>query len=90
MNFKLKLLEEAKSSNNREVAKKYGVDESCIRSWRKNEEQIIKSIAEGRTFKSKGHTHTDRSGLQLSRVLTKSYSTTPRVLKGIWGLVCDP
>ena len=34
--------------------------------------------------------HTDRSGLQFSRVLTKNYSTAPRVPMGIWGLVCDP
>ena len=28
--------------------------------------------------------HTDRSNFQLSRVITKNYSTTPRVPKGIW------
>ena len=27
---------------------------------------------------------------QLSQVITKNYSTTPRVPMGIWGLVCDP
>ena len=30
--------------------------------------------------------HTDRSGLQLSQVLTKNYSNAPRVPMGIWGL----
>ena len=30
--------------------------------------------------------HTDRSGLLLSRVLTKNYSTAPRVPMGIWGV----
>ena len=34
--------------------------------------------------------HTDRSGLQLSKVFTKNYSTAPRVPMGILGLVCDP
>ena len=34
--------------------------------------------------------HTDQSGLQLSRVLTKNYSATPRVPMGIWGSICDP
>ena len=34
--------------------------------------------------------HTNRPELQLSRVLTIKYSTTPRVPMGIWGLVCDP
>ena len=33
---------------------------------------------------------TDRSEIQLSRVLTKNYSTASRVPMGIWGLVYDP
>ena len=33
---------------------------------------------------------TDRSGLQLSQVLTKNYSNAPRVPMGILGSVCDP
>ena len=28
--------------------------------------------------------YTDRSNFQLSRVITKNYSTTPKVPKGIW------
>ena len=35
-------------------------------------------------------THTDRSDSQLSQVITKNYSNTPRVPMGIWGSVCDP
>ena len=34
--------------------------------------------------------HIDRSGLQLSWVLSKTYSTTPTVPMGIWGSSCDP
>ena len=34
--------------------------------------------------------HTDRSDSQLSRVITKNYSTTPRVPMGISGSAYDP
>ena len=34
--------------------------------------------------------HTDRSDSQLSWVITKNYSTAPRVTMGVLGSVCDP
>ena len=44
--FKLKLIEEAKKSNNNlQVGKKHLIHESNIRSWRRNEEKIRSSLA---------------------------------------------
>ena len=38
---KLKIVEEAKKSSNRLTGRVYGLDESVIRQWRKNEEKLI-------------------------------------------------
>ena len=49
--FKLmKIVSQAKELSNRKVAKMHGLDESCVRSWLKNEE-IIRQTLES-TFRS--------------------------------------
>ena len=50
LEFKLQIVSQAKELNNRKVAKMHGLDESCVRSWRKNEE-IIRQTLES-TFRS--------------------------------------
>ena len=37
LDFKLQVVEEAKKSNNRHTAREHEIDESLVRSWRKNE-----------------------------------------------------
>ena len=41
--FKLRLVEEAKRSSNREVGRDHGISETCIRKWRKNEDKLIEA-----------------------------------------------
>ena len=43
LQFKLRLVEEAKRTNNRIVGKIHGIDESVVRKWRKDEEKIIEA-----------------------------------------------
>ena len=50
LEFKLQIVSQAKELSNRKVAKMHGLDESCVRSWRKNEE-IIRQTLES-TFRS--------------------------------------
>ena len=38
--FKLKLVEEAKKSNFLEISRKYNVSRACIRDWTKNEKEL--------------------------------------------------
>ena len=40
LDFKLKIVETAKKSSNRQTAIKYSLDESQVRNWRKNERKI--------------------------------------------------
>ena len=42
--FKLRLVEEAKRSSNREVGRDHGISETCIRKWRKNEDKLIEAF----------------------------------------------
>ena len=43
LQFKLRLVEEAKRTNNRIVGKIHGIDESVVRKWRKDEEKLIEA-----------------------------------------------
>ena len=44
LEFKLQIVSQAKELSNRKVAKMHGLDESCIRSWRKNEEILRQTL----------------------------------------------
>ena len=48
------MVEEAKRTSNREVARNYAIAEACIRDWRKNEQKLILSKAQGGQFRKKG------------------------------------
>ena len=57
LEFKLQIVSQAKELNNRKVAKMHGLDESCVRSWRKNEEiirQTLESTLRSNPVKSTG------------------------------------
>ena len=44
IDFKLKVVNVAKKSSNREAARLHSVDESMVRRWRKNEEKLMKTL----------------------------------------------
>ena len=46
MTYKLQLVDEAKVISNREVARKYGFDESLIRDWKKKEIAMREKVAQ--------------------------------------------
>ena len=71
--FKLNLVEEAKRTSNREVARNYAIAEACIRDWRKNEQKLILSKAQGGQFRKKGGGRPVRDG-QLEKILYDWYS----------------
>ena len=53
--FKLKLVNEAKETNCRTVGRNHNIDESIIRRWRDNEEKLIECLATGKTrYRSPG------------------------------------
>ena len=41
LEFKLKVIDEAKKDNNSAVARMYGICESLVRTWRRNEDKIL-------------------------------------------------
>ena len=47
LEFKFRCIEEAKKSSNREVGNLLGIDESCLRQWRKQEDQIKALLESG-------------------------------------------
>ena len=53
---KLEVVDYAELTTNRGAAKEFGVDESCIRKWRSNKEQLIE-IAQDRGTKRKPNLH---------------------------------
>ena len=53
LDYKLLVLEEAKLSNNRQIARNHGIDESVIRRWRKDEMKIREACDRQRTNPSK-------------------------------------
>lgn len=53
LDYKLRLVEEAKMYTNRYVARTHGIDESSVRSWRKQEEQLRIACSVGRMYKVK-------------------------------------
>ena len=59
LDFKLKLIQEAKLTNNvRKVANEHKIDEKCLRDWKKNEAKIEKTLelceSKSLLFKLKG------------------------------------
>ena len=48
LEYKLMIIEEAKTTNNRNVARNHGIDESSIRKWRKDELKIREALAQGK------------------------------------------
>ena len=54
IDFKLRLIEEAKKTSSREVGRVYGIDATVVAKWRKNEEKLIQSVAQGAQFHIKG------------------------------------
>ena len=55
LDFKLRVLEEAKQcNNNRRTALKHGLDESVVRLWRKDEAEIRAALTTGRMFRVGG------------------------------------
>ena len=53
LDYKLLVLEEAKLSNNRQIARNHGIDESVIRRWRKDEMKIREACDRQRNNQSK-------------------------------------
>ena len=47
IDVKLNAIREAERTSNREVARVLGADEATVRHWRKNEQQLIESKAQG-------------------------------------------
>ena len=53
--YKLRIVEEAKlCNNNRQIAMKHGLEESCVRNWRKNEMKLRNALSTGKMFRLGG------------------------------------
>ena len=52
--YKIMIIEEAKRSNNSMVARTHGIDEKCIRDWRRKELKIRAALESGRSFRLAG------------------------------------
>ena len=51
--FKLKAIQYAKEHGNREAGKQFGFDESLVRAWRKQEDQLQQTNKQKRAFRGK-------------------------------------
>lgn len=54
VDFKLRLVEEAKLSTIRAVANMHGIDRTCIRRWIKQEDTLRQAMSSGRMFRLEG------------------------------------
>ena len=73
IDIKLNAIREAERTSNREVARVLGADEATVRHWRKHEQQLIQSKAQGGTFRSKGGGRKVRDSL-LEQILSEWHS----------------
>ena len=53
LDFKLQVVEEAKKSNNRHTAREHEIDESLVRSWRKNEAKMRETCEKEKNVNTK-------------------------------------
>ena len=73
IDVKLNAIREAERTSNREVARILGTDEGSVRHWRKTEDQLIQSKAQGGQMRSKGGGRKVRHPL-LEKILFEWYS----------------
>ena len=67
VDFKLRLVEEAKLSTIRAVANMHGIDRTCIRRWIKQEDTLRKAISSGRMFRLEGAGRKPESHVNVKR-----------------------
>ena len=55
LDYKLRIVEEAKlCNNNRQIARKHGLDEASVRNWLKNEMKLRNALSTGKMFRLGG------------------------------------
>ena len=54
IDYKLRIVEEAKLTSNREVAQAHGIDESTIRKWKRMEDKLRIGVFSGRSYRLEG------------------------------------
>jgi len=55
LDYKLRIVEEAKlRNNNRQTALKHGLEETIVRNWRKNEMKLRNALSKGKMFRLGG------------------------------------
>lgn len=77
----LKIIEEAKlTKNNTQVGRKYGISETCVRSWRKKEAEIRKKIFMKPDDENDVVDLNENTGKKLPEKETKTQKTTLKIL----------
>ena len=55
LDYKLRIVEEAKlCNNNRQIARKHGLEHTLVRNWRKNEMKLRNALSTGKMFRLGG------------------------------------
>ena len=51
LDYKLRIVEEANlCDNNREIGRKHGIEETCVRNWRRDEMKIRDALSKGKMY----------------------------------------